>query len=45
MAGCEYDEGENYGDFFNDLIFVMWSIIISFFGMSLMGDGLKAGSR
>lgn len=30
MAGDKYDEGENYGDFFNDLIFVMWSIIISF---------------
>ena len=37
---------KNYGNFFNDLIFVVWSIII-LFGMSLMGDGLKlaAGNK
>ena len=28
LTGSEYDKGENYGNFFNDLIFVVWSIII-----------------
>ena len=46
MTGSEYDKGENYGNFFNDLIFVVWSIII-FVWYVLMGDGLKlaAGNK
>ena len=44
LTGSEYDKGENYGNFFNDLIFVVWSIII-FVWYVPNGRRSEAGSR